>query len=357
MRPGREAGPRRRLRLKWPAEQPHPGARFWANQVLSGLRANGARIAFDDVAPRGSAVRVRVEDGGAAHIVAFDNDDSPEIEEAVADDVLLYFKTQYREGGYGRSNVVPAGYFLANVNAYRVLPLVRALRRVGRFRYDVYGRFGLRYGGAEIRRRAYELLSARRDFRFEGSLFRYPGGPDKVPYRTYLFEIPYAKVCVDLPGAGDFTHRLVDYLAVGACVVRPAPSVRLPAQLVDGEHIVYCASDLSDLADVCAELVRDDEERERIARNAREFFDRNLHRDQLGAYYVRQIAAASDRELPPERKRRRRVVRRTIRTLAAVGLAALVLVDVFVVMPEKLGDRPYNALGHDSAVTQARHTR
>jgi hypothetical protein len=349
MRAGRESGPWRRLRLKWPAEQPHPGARFWANQALKGLYANDARIDFEDVTPPGPVVRVRVEDGGAAHVVAFDNNDSPDIDEAIAREVLLYFKTQYREGGYRYRNVVPGGYFLANVNAYRVLPLARALRKLQRFRYDVYGRFGLRYGGVEIRKRAYELLSARRDFQFEGSLFRYPGGPDKVPYRKYLLEIPHAKVCVDLPGAGDLTTRLVDYLAIGACVVRPAPSVRLPVQLVDGEHAIYCASDLSDLADVCAELVRDDEERERIAGNAREFFDRNLHRDRLGAYYVRRIAAASDRELAPERRRRRRVVRRTIRTFAAVALATLVLVDVFVVLPEKLGDHPYNALGHNSA--------
>lgn len=183
------------------------------------------------------------------------------------------------------------------------------------------------------------------------SLFKYPGGPEKVPYRSYLFEVAQAKVCVDMPGAGDLTTRLVDYLAVGACIVRPAPSVRLPVKLVDGEHIVYCARDLSDLGDVCARLVGDDDERERIARNARDFFDRNLHRDRLGAYYVREIAVASERELDPTVRNRRRLGRRTLRTLAGVFLLALFLVDVFVVIPEKLGDKPFNAIGHDTRTT------
>ncbi len=151
-----------------------------------------------------------------------------------------------------------------------------------------------------------------------------------------------------MPGAGELTNRLVDYLAVGACVVRPEPTVRLPINLVDGEHVVYCARDLSDLGDVCAQLVRDDEQRERIARNARDYFDRYLHRDRLGAYYVREITAAAERELDPIIRRRRRLARRTVRTIAAASLTGLLLLDVFIVIPEKLGDRPYNAIGHDT---------
>lgn len=282
----------RQLAIRWPAEYPHAGTHFWASQIFNGMRSIGVRIETCDVHQRpGNVMLLEVCDDEGKHLVAFDNDDSPEIAEDIANNVLVYFKFQYGSDGYEYTNVVPGGYFPANNRVYRYLPLLRALRSRRSFRYDVYGRFGLRYGGAEIRRRAYELLSAREDFRPEISLFKYPGGPDKVPYRTYLFEIPRAKVCVDMPGAGDLCNRLIDYLAVGACVVRPPPSVRLPVQLVDGEHLVYCASDLSDLGDVCAELVRDERERERIASNAREFFDRHLHRRELAAYHLAKIRA------------------------------------------------------------------
>jgi hypothetical protein len=93
----------------------------------------------------------------------------------------------------------------------------------------VYGRFGLRFP-SETRKRAFEILSSRQDFRYEGSLFRYEGGPDKVPYK--------------------------------------------------------------DLGDVCAALVRDDERRERIARGARDYFDAYLQRRQLGSYYLSEICDA-----------------------------------------------------------------
>src|SRR5262249_11473417 len=81
-------------------------------------------------------------------------------------------------------------------------------------------------------------------------------------------------------------------LAVGACVVKPAPRSRLPVRLVDGVHVVYCADDLSDLGDVSAQLARDEETREAIARNARDFFDRYPHRRQLAQRYVDLITDA-----------------------------------------------------------------
>lgn len=344
------------LTLDWPTEHPHGGASYWIDQIRAGLEANGFRVADRRLEQAHHDILLaEARAGERTGTIAIDFDDPAEIDSAVAEDALVYFKLQYDRGGYERSNVVPGGYVPANIKIYRVLPLLRAIRRSRRFRYDVYARFGLRYGGIETRRQAYGILAAREDFSFEGSLFRYPGGPEKVPYRRYLFEIPRAKVCVAMPGRGDLTFRLLDYLAVGSCVVSPPLSARLPAQLVEGEHIVYCKSDLSDLGDVCADLVRDDEERERIAGNARRFFDRHLHRRRLGAYYARKITAASDRVLDPEARRRRRLHRRAIRVLAYAALLAVVLADVFVVLPEKLGDRPYNALGNDSRPVAHRH--
>ena len=353
--------------IGWPVEPPSPGTRFWAEQILTGLRANGARIEYRDIPQHPSTpfhvLLAEIDAGHGTHAVAFDLDDWPEVVEPIAEDALLYFKIQYARNGYRQANVVPGGYHLANNIAYRYLPLLRALRSRRRFRYDVYGRFGLRYGGMEIRRRAFELLRAHPEFRFEGSLFRYPGGPDDYPYRRYLFEIPYAKVCIDMPGAGDLCTRLVDYLAVGACVVGPPPYTRLPIRLVDGVHVVHCAPDLSDLGAICAELVRDDAERERIARNARDFFDRYLHRRRLAAYYLEQIAHASaatasdsqpaGRHIPPPEERlaldealasqaggrRTRPLRRALPRFAAAAVAAITLL---VALPEMLGDRPYD---------------
>lgn len=282
-----------RVTIAWPHEEPSPGTHFWADQVLSGLRSNGVKIGSRRIAqiPNTFAVIAEVDDGSEVNKVVFDPDDRPEVVDELVENALVYFKMQYAETGYRDSRVVPGGYLLANNLAYRYLPLLRFLRARRSFRYDVYGRFGLRYGGQDIRTRAHEQLSARTDLRYAGSLFKYPGGPEKVAYRRYLFEIPRAKVCVDMPGAGALCTRLIDYLAIGACVVGPRPAVRLPAPLIDGVHVVHCAPDLSDLGDICAQLVRDDETRERVARNARDYFERHLDRRRLGRYYVDQIVA------------------------------------------------------------------
>ena len=284
----------RELVVGWPDHEPSPGTHFWADQVVAGLRANGVTVEPREIPQLADTfvVLTEVSDGHSVHTVVFDPEDGPELVSGLSDEVLVYFKLQYQDPGYGDPRVVPGGYLLANNIAYRYLPLVRALRNRRRFRYDVYGRFGLRYGGVEVRKRAVEILSARSDFRFEGNLFKYPGGPEKVPYRQYLFEIARAKVCVDMPGAGALCTRLIDYLAVGACVVGPRPAARLPVPLVDGTHVVHCADDLSDLGDICAELVNDGAERERIARNGREYFDRHLNRRQLGSYYLTQMRSA-----------------------------------------------------------------
>jgi hypothetical protein len=284
------------LTIRWPIVEPGPGKHFWDAQLLAGLRAAGAQIEFRELPqPFGTRVLLAQVVGAGTAVadeIAVDTHDSSEIVDEAAERALVYFKFQYADSGYANAKVAPGGYTLANNSAYRYLPLLRALRSLRRFSFDVYGRFGLDRGSAELRRAAVELLSSRTDFQFEGSLFRYPGGPAKMPYRRYLFELARAKVCVDLPGGGDLCTRLVDALAIGACVVGPPHRARLPVPLVDGTHVVRCLPDLSDLADVCAELVDDDEARERIGRNARDYFDRHLHRHRLGEYYLSRLAVA-----------------------------------------------------------------
>jgi len=247
--------------------------------------------------PYPDCVVFEIDDGSERHPIVIDHGDHVDIRAEGVEAALAYFKLNYAVRGYPQETVLPGGYMPANDVLYRRLRLLRARRGRPRYSYDVYGRFGLRFP-SETRKRAFEILSSRQDFQYEGSLFRYEGGPDKVPYTQYLVEITRAKVCVDMPNGGDLTYRLVDYLAVGACVVRPRGVARLHVPPVDGEQIAYCEPDLSDLGDICAELVKDDARRERIARNARQYFDKYLHRRQLGSYYLFEICKARESRAP-----------------------------------------------------------
>src|SRR5438093_1022105 len=117
---------------------------------------------------------------------------------------------------------------------------------------------------------------------------RYVGGGGVVRYSRFLREVADAKICINLPGNGDLCFRLIDYLAVGACVIGPRLRTQLHVPLVDREHIVYTADDLSDLVPLCRRYLQDDAERERMRLATQALFDQFLCRHQLAAYYLYQ---------------------------------------------------------------------
>jgi hypothetical protein len=191
----------RDLAIWWPLEYRHPGAHFQADQLFGGLLELGLPVELADIPqPAETVVLFRVG-GDESDLVAFDQDDRQEIVEAIADRVLVYFKQQYANEGYRHPNVVPAGYMPANEVLYRYLPLLRTIRALKLFRYDVYGRFGLRYGNQRLRRRAHEMLSSRTDFRYEGSLFRYPAAPTRCPIGDTCSRSPAPRCVSTCPGA------------------------------------------------------------------------------------------------------------------------------------------------------------
>ena len=161
---------------------------------------------------------------------------------------------------------------------YQFVPHVRTIRDRKSFSYDVYGRFNLGFA-TDIRQRAVRLLSEQNEFKYEGGFVN-------VRYGRFLREVSQSRICIDLPGNGDLCFRLIDYLAVGSCVIRPKPRNKLHVPLVDGTHIIYTNDDFSDLVRLCNYYLQNDSEREKISQESRDFFDKYLHRKQLAAYYL-----------------------------------------------------------------------
>ena len=131
----------------------------------------------------------------------------------------------------------------------------------------------------ETREKAMSLLAGQSGFSFTG-------GMNPISYLDFLKEVARSRICIDLPGLGPFCFRLVNYLAIGACVIAYPHAAILNSPLSDRKHIVYCKPDFSDLVDLCKYYLENDAEREQIAANAREFFDLNLHKDNLVRYYL-----------------------------------------------------------------------
>jgi hypothetical protein len=217
---------------------------------------------------------------GIAHSIALDYSDYQEINAAALADSALYIKLQHRRAGYDDKRIIPGGYTVTVRDYYQCYRQYRAKYECDR-RIDVLGRFGYRFQG-DLRRKAVTLLSASEGIRFVG-------GAGKVGYSRFLREAASARLCLDLPGNGSFTHRVAEFLGIGSCMVSLRRETILHVPLEAGIHYVEIADDLSDLVEKCRYYIHRDEEREAIARTGRDYFERFLHCDQLASYYVRNI--------------------------------------------------------------------
>jgi Glycosyl transferases group 1 len=272
----------RAIRILWPARYGWQGTGRMLAPLRRGLEALVRVETADIPQPNHNMAVVRLLVDGRSTEVGIDYEDRPLLHES-ADALPLVFKMQHLREGYGRDSVVPGGY-VAKSGIYRHHP---ALRRFGERRadkYELYGRFSLRYV-PEIRRNAIARLEAQQRFRFEGGL-------KVVTWGEYMREVCRTQMCLDLPGRGPFTHRLIEYLAVGACVVGARHKTILHVPLEADRHIVYSREDFTDLVEVAARYLEDDGARARIAHNARDYFDRYLRPEQLAAYYLDRCLGA-----------------------------------------------------------------
>lgn len=211
--------------------------------------------------------------------------------------VALYFKMQCRREGYGipqqqRYKLIPGGYVTGDCRTTPDLPHLRETAKNNTSQFKVYGRFGPDFA-REIRRSAVERL--RRD-----STLNYTGGIGKVSYRQSLREASRSRICIDLPGQGDFCFRLLDYLAVGAFVIAYPHKTTLPEPLIDRHHIVYMQPDMSDLVSLCHYYLEHQEERLFIRNNAADYFDRHASYIQLGSWYTHQCLKDGAKRLAAE---------------------------------------------------------
>jgi hypothetical protein len=264
-------------RIRWPAVYENPRAVAFFEFAVRRFRQFVPVELADIPQQEPGLVTFELLLAGERHLIAIDYFDFVHLNATAVESCSLYFKMQHLEEGYDRENVVPGGYVAKRQLLYRFLPQLRSRRDRCRFAYDVYGRFSLTFQ-PELRGRIAEVLT-NQDFEFEG-------GTRLLMYSRHLRDIARSRVCIDVPGQGPLCHRLVDYLSIGACVVGVRPKVVLPLPLEHGVHVHWVRDDLSDLADACRTYVESNTMREELARNARDYFDRVLHQEQLADYYL-----------------------------------------------------------------------
>lgn len=247
--------------------------RHWLSQYVRTVDA-------DIPQPHERVIVFEVEIRGRRHTVMVETSDYAELNEAAYADAELYFKMEFSKDGYGdRERLRPGGYTPNDLAIYSYLPRLRAMRDHAPPLYEVSGRYGL---SMEKRRVPMEILR-------NSTRFRFYGGEGKVRYSRYLREVARSRVCIDLPSMSSVTFRMIDYLAIGTCIVGPPHTNKMIEPFIDGVHVAYCRPDYADLEEVCVRYLEDEDARRALVRNSRNFFDTYLHPVQLGAYYLHHM--------------------------------------------------------------------
>lgn len=271
------------IKIHWPRTLQWQYAVGWVEPLFWGLGSHVPIKLVDIPQTLKGCVIIELHRGERGYRVGINCSDYPDVAHFGTPGAALdfEFKMQYRKGGYGESRIVPGGFIsdFMLVDWYARGP--RRERERQQFHWDVYGRFGLQFA-TEVRSKAIKLLQGQ-------SRVGFYGGARKVEFPEFLREIAQSRVCIDLPGNGPFCFRLVNYLAVGACIVSVPHATTMPVPLVDRQHIVYTKPDMSDLVDLCEQYIHDAPAREAIARQSREYYRRHLYWRSLGNYYLRTM--------------------------------------------------------------------
>jgi hypothetical protein len=99
---------------------------------------------------------------------------------------------------------------------------------------------------------------------------------DRIPYDDYLNLVMQSKVCLELPGVGNFTTRFFENLQLGRCILGKRLYLELPYDIVPDEHYV-AIDDWNELEDAMDSLVGDRKRRFNIMKNARKLYPKLTH--------------------------------------------------------------------------------
>ena len=122
---------------------------------------------------------------------------------------------------------------------------------------------------AKIRSDALDLLQDKFDCASNGTVRNQVMKKYKRKGAFYLQEIASAKIGLNFRGGGWDTLRFWELTGMGCFVISQKLNIAIEPPFIDKEEIVYCKDDLSDLVELCEYYLEHEEERERIAKNAR----------------------------------------------------------------------------------------
>lgn len=277
-----------RVRIHWPSSYQWPGTGYIleslkdAFEYLGVLKVENLEQKFEHVVylictVRGEHLRVTLD---YCDYQDFINQEAL----AISD---IYFKMMFRSKGYEDNRIIRGGYTVTRNHYYKYYKVFRESGNK-RPQIDIMARFGFRFQ-AEYRQRAIDLLTSMKDVSVAGKA-------GKVRYSTFLREISQSKLALHMPGNGPFTHRVVEYIGLGACMISIPFETEIHVPLLQGVHYISIEPDLSDLREKVRYYLSNHEERRKIADAGAQLFDECCHCEHLARYYVSQLLAFTGSE-------------------------------------------------------------
>ena len=138
---------------------------------------------------------------------------------------------------------------------------------------------------AKIRTDALNLLENKFDCKNNGTTRNQIMKKYKRKGSFYLQEIASSKIGLNFRGGGWDTLRFWELTAMGCFVISQKLNIHIDHPFIDKEDIVYCKDDLSDLIELCEYYLEHEDERNKIAANARKKVEL-YHTDKARAQFV-----------------------------------------------------------------------
>jgi len=190
-------------------------------------------------------------------------------------DFDLIFKREYLEGDSYSNNVKPLPFGF-NFSRLPSLPL--------ELKYQVT------FWAVEshpIRTQALQLLQSNFDCMQNGTTLSQTFKRYKRKGKFYLQELAASRIILNFRGGGWDTLRYWEIPAVGRLMISQRPGIVIPNNFEHNKHVIFCKDDLTDLTDLCAYYIKENEKREAIAK-AGYCHAINYHSDLARANYILQ---------------------------------------------------------------------
>lgn len=120
-----------------------------------------------------------------------------------------------------------------------------------------------------IRTQALDLLENNFDCSMNGTVKNQIMKKYKRKGTFYLQELASCKIGLNFRGAGWDTLRYWEIPAVGGFMISQRPQILIENNFVDGEEIIFCKDDLSDLIELCEYYLKNETARASIAQKAK----------------------------------------------------------------------------------------